>query len=119
MLIVAVMEYFNWGKEQNSFWNIKLIGILAGLVLISVAYYTYTGISGIKADWLNITIFFLAAAAVFWLEIKLFKREFSGQMASRLAIALIGLIAILFTVFTFVPPHIPFFQDPITGTYGF
>ena len=29
------------------------------------------------------------------------------------------IIAVLFTVFTFLPPRIPFFRDPVTGTYGF
>ncbi len=119
MLAVAVIEYFFWGKEVNSFWCIKLIGILVGLLLIPVVYYTYTGILGIKADWFNITIFFLVAAVVYWAETKLFQWGYTCQISSKLVVALICLIAAIFTVFTFLPPRIPFFQDPITGTYGF
>jgi hypothetical protein len=29
------------------------------------------------------------------------------------------LLALIFTVLTFQPPEIPFFRDPVTGTYGF
>ncbi len=119
MVAVAVVEYFSWGKEVDSFWCIKLMGILLGVVLIPVVYYTYTGILGVKADWFNITIFFLAAGMVYWAETKLLQRGYTCQVSSRLSVALIALIGVTFTILTFVPPHIPFFQDPITGTYGF
>ena len=32
---------------------------------------------------------------------------------------LILLIGGVFTALTFYPPHIPLFEDPVTGTYGF
>lgn len=119
MVVFALIEYFFWGKDCKSFWCIKLIGILIGLVLIPVVYYTYTGILGVSADWFNVTIFFLVAGVVFWIETKLFQSEFTCPVGSKLAVVLICLIAVAFTVLTFVPPHIPFFQDPMTGTYGF
>lgn len=119
MVAVAVIEYLFWGKDVDSFWCVKLIGILAGLILIPVVYYTYTGILGVKADWFNITIFFLAAAAVYWAETKLFQRGYTCRIGWELAVALLLLLAVVFTVFTFVPPQIPFFQDPVTGTYGY
>ena len=119
MVAVAVIEYFSWGKDVDSFWCIKLMGILLGLSLIPAVYYTYTGILGVNADWFNITIFFLAAGMVYWAETKLFQRKFPCNMRSGVAIALICVIAIMFTIFTFAPPQIPFFRDPVTGTYGF
>ena len=119
MVAIAVIEYFFWGKDVASFWCIKLIGILIGLVLIPVVYYSYTGILGVKADWFNITIFFLAAGIVYWVETKLYQWGYTCQISSKLAVILICFIAAIFTVFTFLPPYIPFFQDPITGTYGF
>lgn len=118
MVVFALIEYFFWGKDCKSFWCVKLIGILVGLVLIPVVYYTYTGILGTSADWFNITIFFLAAGVVFWVETKLFQCELACPINSKLAFIVIGLIAIVFTVLTFLPPHIPLFQDPISGTYG-
>ena len=119
MVAFALMESFFWGKDIASFWYVKLIGILIGLVLIPVVYYTYTGILGVKADWFNITIFFLTAGIVYWVETKLFQNGFACPLGSKWAVALICLIAIVFTILTFVPPRIPFFQDPLTGTYGF
>lgn len=119
MVVFAIVEYFAWGKNVDSFWCIKLIGVLAGLILIPVAYYTYTGISGIQADWLNISIFFVAATIAYWVESKLLQKGFTCRIPSKLAFVGIILIAAVFTVFAFETPQIPFFQDPVTGTYGF
>lgn len=119
MIAFGTLEYFYWGKDVESFWCIKLIGILTGLVLIPVLYYTYTGVFGVNADWLNITIFFLVAMFAYWLETKLFQRKFDCPVNDKLALGLILLVVAVFTVFTFLPPHIPFLQDPITGSYGF
>lgn len=119
MVIVAMIQYCIWGKTTDSFWCIKLIGILVGLVLIPTVYYTYTGILGMKADWFNIAIFFLAAGVVYWIETKLFQLGYTCRNPSKLAVMLIFLIAAAFMILTFLPPHIPFFEDPITGSYGF
>ena len=119
MVAFALAEYFHWGKDVASFWCAKLMGIFFGLALIPVAYYTYTGISGINADWLNITIFFFAAGAVYWTETKLLQMGTACPVNSKWTVAGVILIAVVFTVFTFAPPHIPLFQDPVTGTYGF
>lgn len=119
MMAVAVVEYFFWGKDIATFWCVKLTGVLLGLILIPVIYYTYTGILGMNADWFNIAIFFLAAGAVYWAESRLFQQDRSCFLCSKMAVSLLALIALVFTVLTFSPPHIPLFQDPVTGTYGY
>ena len=119
MFLFAFIEYRFAGKTYKHFWCVKLAGILLGLVLIPVIYYTYTGILGTSADWFNIAIFFIAAGAAFWSETLLFQREYTCRISPRIAFFMICLISVFFTVFTFLPPHIPFFRDPITGGYGF
>ena len=119
MAIFAIVEYFFWGREVGVFWCIKLLGILIGLVLIPAVYYAYTGILGVKADWFNISLFFIAAGVIYWVETRLFQREYACPIGERLSFALICLLAAVFTVLTFAPLQIPLFEDPITGTYGF
>ncbi len=119
MLIYAFVVYARWGQEIPQFWCIKLIGILAGLALIPIIYYTYTGMLGISADWLNIAIFFFAAAAAFYLETKLFAKDKKCKISTDKAFVILCLIGMVFTVLTFATPKIPFFRDPLTGTYGF
>ena len=119
MVVFALMEYGFWGKEKTGFWCVKLKGIMLGLVLIPVLYYTYTGILGTSADWFNVTIFFLAAAVAYWWETKLFTQEKPYPVPDWAAIGGILLLALVFSVLTFLPPQIPFFEDPVTGTFGF
>lgn len=118
MVLFAVIEYFAWGKEKEGFWCVKLIGILLSLILIPVAYYTYTGILGVNADWFNIVIFFLAAGLGCFAETKLWERGFSCKLPPWIAIGILLLIGAAFTAFTFYPPQIPFFRDPQNGAYG-
>lgn len=119
MLLFALVEYAVWGKEDSRFWCAKLLGIATGLVLIPVLYYTYTGALGVSADWFNITIFFLTAGIVFWLETKYLQSNRTCRIGLGTAIAILCLTAAAFTMLTFIPPHIPLFRDPVTGTYGF
>ena len=119
LFFLTLGEVFFLGRQWPNFLVSRAISTLVGTALVPVLYYTYTGILGVSADWFNITIFFLAAGAAFCLETKLFQSEFSCPFPSGLAFVLICLVAVIFTVLTFAPPQIPFFQDPITGTYGF
>ncbi len=105
-------------KEYQNFWCVKLAGIAAGLVLIPVLFYTYNGALGKSPDWLNIAIFFIAAAATFLLETRLFKTGTFECQWQQIALVIICLIGVSFVVFTFATPQIPLFQDPLTGTYG-
>ena len=118
MLAFSAFQYAQWGKYREDFWQVKLRGTLLGLILIPVLYYSYTGILGVSADWFNITIFFIAAGVTYCTETRLFtqNRTYHAQWP---AVAAFVLIALLFTLLTFRPPHIPLFRDPLTGTYGF
>ena len=119
MLLFAILERRFLKDPDSDFWCVKLKGVLLGLTLIPVIYYTYTGLLGIRIDWLNIAIFFLAAGVAFRQETLRLRDGCSCPRSPALSISLLGLIALLFTVFTFYPPHIPLFQDVPTGTYGF
>ena len=105
-------------KDQENYWCIKLTEILLGLLLIPVLFYTYNGVFGKSPDWINIAIFYISAAFVFLFEWQAFKRDLLQYRYPRLAFAVICLLGVLFVVFTFAPPQIPLFRDPISGNYG-
>ena len=105
-------------RDQENYWCVKLAGILLGLVLIPVLFYTYNGVFGKSPDWVNISIFYISAFLVFLFEWWAFKNGRLQCKHPRLAFAAIYLIGVLFVVFTFAPPQIPLFQDPLTGAYG-
>ena len=118
MVIFALYEsrYF---KNQFNFWCAKAVGIASGVMIIPVIYYSYTGALGIKCDWFNITIFFIATAFVYYLETMILKnnrRCFISPTVSKVFILILG---VLFVIFTFLPPRIPLFCDPLDSTYGY
>jgi hypothetical protein len=74
MFIYAAVQSFFF-REREDFWCVKLRGIIAGLILIPVIYYTYNGVIGTSPDWMNIAIFFISAAATYIYETRLFNSE--------------------------------------------
>ena len=117
MFLYAIVERIFF-RDRDDFWCVKLRGIVLGLLLIPILFYTYNGAIGPSPDWLNITIFFVSAAAVYVYETRLF---ISGRLYCRnqnLALAALCGVALLFVLFTFRTPEIDLFKDPLTGTYG-
>ena len=118
MLLFAVVQSVFFKTEYENFWLFKAVGILVGTFLIPVLFYTYNGAIGDSPDWLNITFFFIAAGAAYLLEYLLFKTEWRFVLPPVLAKAALALLALLFVAFTYFPPQIPLFQDPIAKFYG-
>ena len=117
MLIFAVVQSFFF-RDRSDFWCVKRYGILLGLGLIPILYYTYNGVIGRSPDWLNITIFFVAAAVAFIYETRLFRAEKRRCASPRFSIAILAVLALLFVLFTFWTPKIGIFKDPLSGAYG-
>ena len=105
-------------RNQENFWCIKLRGILLGLSLIPILFYTYNGAIGKSPDWLNITIFFVSAAISYIYETRLFNENKTHCKSSNFAFSALCIIALLFAIFTFRTPEIGIFKDPLTGAYG-
>lgn len=117
MLVFAIVQGFFF-RDRIDFWCVKLRGILLGLALIPVLFYTYNGVVGKSPDWLNIAIFFLSAAMAYFYEARRFQAEGLRCRFPKLAIAVLLVIAMLFLIFTFAAPKIGIFKDPLTGAYG-
>lgn len=117
MFIFAIVQNFFF-REREDFWCVKLRGILLGLLLIPVLFYTYNGVIGKSPNWLNIAIFFVSAAIVYVYETRLYNKENLRCRSPKAAIAVLCVIAFLFVLFTFRTPEIDIFKDPIANTYG-
>ena len=119
MVIFGLMEYKGWGKNVAGFWNVKLVGILLGLGVIPVIYYTYTGILGVSADWFNITIFYIAAAVAYFTETQLFHSGRVFRIPQIVAMGVVFGLAAVYAIFSFYPPNVPLFRDPVDGSFGY
>ena len=117
MFIFAIVQTFFF-SDNKSFWCIKLRGILLGLVSIPVIFYTYNGVIDKSPDWLNIAIFFVAAALSYIYETRKFNEKDVACKNPKASLVILCLIALFFVVFTFITPEIGIFKDPLTGAYG-
>ena len=117
MLFFALSEYLFFGSRRD-FWQIQLKSILLGQMLIPVLFYTYNGVVGKSPDWVNISIFFIAAFFSYRYQAKHLQKEASDLPSPLLPVAILLVLALLFGIFTFVPPEIGLFRDPISGSYG-
>ena len=117
MFIFAVIQSFFF-RDRKDFWCIKQRGILSGLILIPVLFYTYNGVIGKSPDFVNIAIFFVSAACAYIYETRLFTSGKVQCKIPRAAFLSLCALAVLFVIFTFATPQIGIFKDPLSGTYG-
>lgn len=118
LLLFTLLQSRFLKEKYPNFWCAKLLGFVIGLSLIPTLYYLYTGALGMSADWFNIAIFFISAFSAYFTEYFILKRECLCHIKSGLAIFIILTMGAVLILFTYIPPHIPLFQDPITKTYG-
>jgi len=117
-LIWALLESRVFKGKANNFLCAKASGIYLMPILIVVFFYSYTAILGYNLLALDISIFVAAVAIGQIVSYKIMMLpEFSQKFN---AVSLLSLIILLlaFVVFTFYPPRIFLFQDPISGGYG-
>ena len=117
MFIFAIVQSFFF-NEKKDYWCIKLRGVITGLILIPVLFYTYNGVFGKSPDWINIVIFFISAFVAYFYEAVLFSKEENKCRYSKLSFYSLVFIAFLFVLFTFRTPEINIFKDPITNSFG-
>ena len=117
MFLFAVVQSFFF-RDCDNFWCMKLRGILLGLVMIPVLFYTYNGVIGKSPDWINIAIFFISAAISYIYEAKQFNTKIKHCKTQKKSFAILCVIALMFVIFTFSTPEIGIFKDPLTGAYG-
>jgi hypothetical protein len=117
-LLYAVIEYRYVRKSTNNFLFAKAVGIYAIPIAIAVLFYSYTAILGEDLFILDILTFILAVIIGQLTSYKLLvyrKLQDNLNQISPVALALLGLA---FVLFTFYPPQLPIFRDPISGEYG-
>lgn len=117
MLIFAAVQSFFF-RDRGDFWCVKLRGILFGIFLIPVLFYTYNGVVGSSPDWINIAIFFTSAAIAYIYETRKLSSDDSTCESPWHATVALTALALAFVIFTFITPKIGIFRDPLTGTYG-
>lgn len=121
MFLFGIVEYIAYGRKTPGFLPAKFFSVLLGMSTIVVLFYTYTGILGYHIPLVDIFIFIIGTVrAYIFLNRKLSKppKLYSASWAPVVFGLLLLALAVCFVMFTFVPPHIGLFLDPVSHTYG-
>lgn len=116
MLITVIIGYFYLENNSQKYLCAKPISIVAAMFFITVFFYTYTGIIGTNYSFFNIGSFIFAVILAEYITYLLMKSNYTCN--KNFAVALLLILLFFFIFFTYFPPKINYFKDPINNTYG-
>jgi hypothetical protein len=117
-VIYAAITYRLLRDSTSNFIIAKTVGVYVMPVTIIVLFYAYTTLTGIENFSIDIAIFILAVAAGQLISSRILKMAQLPQWLKWLSLAFLIILALIYGLLTYYPPHVPFFQDANTGTYG-
>lgn len=91
-------------------YNAMFTGILAGLAMIPVLFYTYTGILGFNVNWLNIAVYVISVLVAYFVVYK--TAENCAGKDSKVLRYLMYALLVAFMVFSVYSPGIGLFAEP-------
>jgi hypothetical protein len=118
MCLFAVIEYLFPGMRTKNFLPAKAAAVYVIPTITGLAFYGYTAAIGHEILIVDILIFLISVIIGQLISYRIMT---AGQMSSgtiKAAGLFILLLAGIFIVATFYPPHWPIFMDHNTGSYG-
>ena len=117
-LFYAAIEYRLLKELPNNFLFAKAVGIYVIPIAITVMFYSYTAVLGEDLFIMDIMIFILAVIIGQIVSYKLLTNKNSGENLNKISLIAIIILGLAFVLFTYYPPELPPFRDPISGEYG-
>jgi len=114
LVLLAALETVFFARHYRNFLAVKAVAILSAVVLVPILYYTYTGAWGNSLSAVDITIYYIAAAAAGVITCALAPRgKLVGAWKQIVGGILLGAVAAVFVWFTYDPPGIALFQETL------
>ncbi len=107
-VLVAIIRRFSMGKLQHGILTTFAEGIVLSMLLLVVAFYSYSGILGTHDLRVDIALFYLSDLV---LTVYIHKRASRQKKSSLLGLVILLLFAGCFFCFTYNPPMIGLFAD--------
>ncbi len=111
MLLYSIFLIFKFKGTYPCIASSLCFGILTGILLIPVFFYTYTFLLGKDIFILDIAIFILCTIIAFRLSYRL-TLSCRLQPYTLLLCSLVCALFLCFIIFTYHPPNAGIFQDP-------
>jgi len=117
-VVYAIFEYKFLKKSANNFFSAKTVGIYLMPIVIAVLFYMYTAILGEDLLIMDILTFVIAVIVGQLSSYKLLVSKELPIKTEKLSLFALVILGLAFVLFTFYPPHLSIFRDPVTGNYG-
>lgn len=111
-----LLEYKKYGSSSKDLLTARTLGLFCGLAFIPVSFYTYTGVIGKGFFPVDIAIFAVSVFLTFYASTRFLAHPL--KLTTFTAFLLLFALLAAFLTFTFFPPHIQLFLDPVDFTYG-
>jgi hypothetical protein len=118
-LVWMIADYFMSEKALLlRFFAARAAALPAALLFIPFVFYFLKEGFGVENLIVDIGNFLAASALYQWIALRLEANHPALEKWNIAGAAVLTGIFLLFAIFTFLPPHLPLFQDPVTGGYG-
>ncbi len=115
--LYASVQYVALRNRPPAFFLAKAVSMLMmPTIIVTIFYASKLFIEGSLA--FDILLFYFSIAAGQYTSIRIMKLRDVPRAASAASLLLIISMALAFTYFTFDPPRIFLFRDPVSGLYG-
>ena len=109
MLFVSLIVWYRYKNKDLSFLTAIPISIIVGILSVVLIYYFYYFGLGIESLFLDIFLLllsiFIGNMSFYWVRVH------HIQWSMKISFAIIIILIILFTFWTFFPPDLPLFID--------
>lgn len=110
MLAYALVAGKRVEQQYHCIYNVMFQGILVGLAMIPVLFYTYSGILGFNVGWLNIAVYIISVLTAYFVVCK--TAENCQKEDSKVLRYIMYVLIVAFMVFTIYPPELGLFKAP-------
>lgn len=117
-IVFALIEFKYLKTVTSNFLFAKTVGIYLIPVIITVLFYSYTAILGESILVIDILTFIIAVIVGQLVSYRLLTGKTLPYNLDKVSLIALILLGLAFVLFTFYPPQLPLFQDPITEEYG-
>lgn len=117
-ILYAALSY-KWLKPiTNNFFLAKAIALYIMPLIIIIIFYSYTSFTGDSIVAVDILTFFIAVAGGQFISYGILKMKPLSRWFNLLSPVFIVVLALVYGLLTFFPPHLSIFMDSNTGVYG-
>ena len=117
-LLFMVIEYGLFKKAVSNFALAKTIGVYLMVFIIPIVFYSYTAFTGGSVFVIDILTFIVSIIVGQLASYKLLTYKRLPTNLEKLSMIALVILGLAFALFTFYPPQLPIFRDPISGEYG-